>query len=163
MGISLLIFCDTSFVYIVNIMKTLPLIKAIVFAFDRVRNRCRVIIVVKKACYRYVSLRIGIACFRSIALLIVGEPVMFVFTLKWIDPITERAHPPVASVRNDRAVRRSQDERAASHTIASISRQVFYISRLTIVLDGISSNCTPQEAAHRRLPLVCFSPKAPTK
>lgn len=90
--------------------------------FDRVRNRCRVIIVVKKACYRYVSLRIGIACFRSIALLIVGEPAMFVFILKWIDPITERAHPPIAS--NDRAVR-SQDERAASRSIASISRQVF--------------------------------------
>lgn len=117
---------------------------------------------VKKACYRYVRLRIGIACFRSIALLIVGEPAMFVFTLKRIDPITERAHPPVASVREDRAVR-SHDERAASRTIASISRQVFYISRLTIVLDGISSNCTPQEAGHRRFPLVWFSPKAPTK
>lgn len=87
---------------------------------------------------------------------------MFVFTLKRIDPITERAHPPVASVREDRAVR-SHDERAASRTIASISRQVFYISRLTIVLDGISSNCTPQEAGHRRFPLVWFSPKAPTK
>lgn len=52
-------------------------------------------------------------CFRPIALLIVGEPAMLVFTLKRIDPITEYASTlPLASVCHDRAVR-SHNERAA--------------------------------------------------
>lgn len=50
-------------------------------------------------------------CFRPIALLIVGEPAMLVFTLKRIDPIMEYAHPP-SSVCHDCVVR-SHDGRAA--------------------------------------------------
>lgn len=73
---------------------------------------------------------------------------MLVFTLKRIDPIT-RAHPSLSSIRCDPL---SADE--VSRT-ASISRQVFYPFRLAIVLEGISSNWTRQEATHqRRLRLV---------
>lgn len=72
---------------------------------------------------------------------------MLVFTLKRIDPIT-RAHP-LSSIRCDPL---STDE--VSRT-ASIFRQVFYTFRLAIVLEGISSNWTRQEATHqRRLRLV---------
>lgn len=46
-----------------------------------------------------------VVCFRPIALLIVGEPAMLVFTLKRIDPITEYARTLLQLPPHDRAVR----------------------------------------------------------
>lgn len=77
---------------------------------------------------------------------------MLVFTLKRIDPITEytRAHPSSYLPSADLAVR-SHDGRVrypVPHRFPA--RFFFYTFRLAIVLEGISSNWTRQEAAHRR-------------
>lgn len=70
-----------------------------------------------------------------------------------------RAHPPVASVRNDRACTLSltTNERRLAPSHQSPASFFLHFSLNHSFTDGISRNCAPQEAAHRRLPLVWLS------